>query len=470
MTAIEPNTDTIQYLSLYKDTFNNNYQRFSYEGYFMKKITLYILSISALIYCPATLSSQEVMNTVPAAPEAQVTLMNWRMQPYNAWAFRNMGIHPNRIVPRGGNINTLAEDIDESIADIEFEYQATTYTVNNAMIGDHTDGYIVIKDNKVIYEEYFNGFTDRDHHMWASSTKSLTALCMGILVEQGKVNVDYKVETYIPELKGKYFGERTVRDILNMVSAIDYSEDYENFEPGAVSTEYFLRVGFVPGFDLMGTDPIKDNTPRGIIEYIPMFKGNPNLEPRVKYEYHSPNVDVAGWIIARVSGKPLNTFIADNVWNKLGAEHDALFMSDVAFNPIATGGFGTTLRDFARVGLAVVNNGKYNGQQIFPENWIKDTFNISSDERQHVARSDYKNTDGPVYDEWLEAYKNYLWIHDADKGIATFRGVFGQNLYINQSENLVIATFSSAESASNAARLSNRPRMAAFEAIAEHFK
>jgi CubicO group peptidase (beta-lactamase class C family) len=435
-------------------------------------IQRYLVLTYLLAIVPVTCADTrtEAMNSVPPSPESQVTFMNWSEQPFNHWSFKNVGIAPSLMVPRGGDIVQIPTEIDAQIANIEFQYEGETFTVHDSMIGDSTDGYLVLKDGKIVFEHYFNGFSEHNHHLWASCTKSLVGLSMGILVDQGKVVVEDLVETYIPELEGTYFGQRTVRDVLNMVSAIDYSEDYENFTPGAVSTEYFRRLGFIPAFDLMAIDPSADNTPRGIIEYLPKFEGNPDLEPRVKYEYHSPNVDVAGWIIARVSGMPLNEFIAKNVWTKIGAEHDAFFMSDVAFNPIATGGFNTTLRDFARVGLVVLNNGSYNGNQIFPESWVADTFNLSDDERSHMDRSAYKETDGPVYDEWLEGYKNYMWVHDAEKEIGTFRGVFGQHLYINRKKQLVVATFSSAASASNAARASNRPRLAAFEAIANYFK
>lgn len=417
-----------------------------------------------------TLASSKPMDTVPARPESQVTLMNYSTQPYNSWAFRNVGINPSLMVPRGGDIVALPTAINPEVGLFKFEYAGKSYTVREAMIGDDTDGFIVLKDGKIIYEEYFEGFTEKDHHMWASCTKSLVGLSMGILVEQGKLKVDQTVETVIPELKGSYFGSRSIREVVNMVSALDYSEDYVNMEPGAVSTEYFRRIGFIPAFDLMALDPVQDSTPRGVINYLPMFQKNPDLEPNWKYEYHSPNVDVAGWIISRVSGLPLQTFVAENVWSKLGVEHDAFFMADVSFNAIATGGFNTTLRDFARVGLAVVNNGRFNNHQIFPEKWIKETFTLTKDEQLHMERSVYKEESSNVYDEWLSGYKNYLWVHDTEKRIGTFRGVFGQNLYINQEKNLVIATFSSAATASNGARVTNKPRMAAFEAIASQLK
>ncbi|GAL33639.1 hypothetical protein JCM19240_2335 [Vibrio maritimus] len=115
----------------------------------------------------------------------------------------------------------------------------------------------------------------------------------------------------------------------------------------------------------------------------------------------------------------------------------------------------------------MVNNGKYNDEQVFSEAWVKDSFAISKDEHSHMMASVYKDEDLAVYDPTLEGYKNFLWVHDSERRIATFRGVFGQFLYINQDKNVVIATFSSADSASNAARETSKAKVQAFESLAD---
>ncbi|PHX03640.1 serine hydrolase domain-containing protein [Vibrio splendidus] len=436
----------------------------------MKKKLLLSTLVALGFSSVAVAKSMVAMDTVPASAQAQVTQMNYTLQPYNKWGFRNTGILPSLMVPRDGQIVQFPMASNSAIADIDFKVDGTDYTVRSALIGDDTDGVVVIKNGTIVYEEYFGDFGPRDHHLWASSTKSLVGQAMGILVEQGKVDPAVKVENYVSELKGSYFGSRTVRDILNMVSALDYSEDYVNMTAGAVHTEYFRRIGLTPAFDLMGTDPTKSDVPRGVMAFMPMFGQAEGLEPSHKFEYHSPNVDVAGWIIARVSGKPLQTFISDEIWSKLGTEHDAFMFTDPEYTPVATGGMNTTLRDFARVGVAMANNGQYNGKQVFSEKWVKDTFALTEEERKHTQRSAYKDSDGNIYDTQLEGYKNYLWVHDSEKGVGTFRGVFGQVMYIDQSQDLVVATFSSAASASNAARAENKPRMFAFDAITDYYQ
>lgn len=432
----------------------------------MKQRLLTSLMTASLIAGLGT-AHAAVMDGFPASGETQVTASNWTLPTYNQWAFRNVGIHPSVMVPRDGETVTIPYNMNETLEQATFAYQGEKVTLLEALAADHTDGYLVIKDGQIVYERYFGEFGPRDHHLWASSTKSLVGMAAGILVEQGQLDTEKKVSAYIPELKNSAFAERTVRDVLNMITALDYSEDYVNMEPGATSTEYFRRLGFIPAYDLMALNPAKDNTPRGIQAFLPSLEQNPELSPRHKFEYHSPNVDVIGWIIERQSGQPLQTYIAENIWGKLGTEHDAFFITDIAYTPVATGGFNTTLRDFARFGLAMANNGQYNGEQLFPEKWVKDTFTLSEEERQHVRKSQYKDTGHVTFDDKLTGYKNFWWIHDEEKGIATARGVFGQTLYVNQDKNVVIATFSSAPSASNAARDSYKLKLDITHQLAE---
>ncbi len=428
-------------------------------------------SVALLIACVIvqSVSATDDMKNTPSHAKEQVTLMNWTQPPYNRWSFRNPGIHPSVTVPRSGRVHSLPEAPNSKIPEIEFEYEDKHYTVESAMLGDGTDGYLVIHDGQIVYEKYFGDFARDELHIWASCTKSLVALAVGILVSEEKIDLSSKAATYLPELKDTALGTRTLRQLLNMRTALDYTEDYEQFQSNPISAGYFRRVGFVPAFDLMALDPIEHTTPRGVLDYLANFQADPDTSKGEIFVYQSPNVDAIGWIIARVSGLPLNRFIAQHIWGKLGAEHDALFMTDVAFDPVATGGFSSTLRDFARMGLMVLNDGVLNDQSIIPAKWIRDTFILSTHDRTATDQSIYKDQESAAYDEWLEGYKNFLWIHDSDKRIATFRGVYGQSLYINKEKKLVIAAFSTATSASNSLRASNRPRFAAYDAIAASY-
>jgi CubicO group peptidase (beta-lactamase class C family) len=407
------------------------------------------------------------MDGFPPSKESQVTLMNMTTQPFSHWGFRNMTVQPSLAVARGGKIHEFGRRQNDHIEKISLEYNSKKYNVLDVLEADDTDGYLVVKDGTIVYERYWHDFTETDYHLWASSTKSLVGLCAGILVDQGKLDVNKKIPSYIPELKGSAFSDVTVRQALNMVSALDYSEDYVNLKPGSIHYEYFRRIGLTPAFDLMASVPTEADAPRGTLRLLPKFERNPDLEPSYRFEYHSPNVDVIGWIIQRQSGLSLNKFVEKHVWSKLQTEHDAAFTCDIDFTPIATGGFLCTLRDFARFGLCVLNDGRMDGEQVFPADWIRDTYRVTDEEIAHTTRSAYKDETASVsYDE-LIAYKNFWWVHDREKGIMMANGVFGQAVYVNRDKNVVIAMFSSAKSASNAARDTWKVKMHATQVIAD---
>lgn len=412
----------------------------------------------------------KAMHGFPATAESQVTLLNAFEQPYSNWTFRNAGVFPSLMVPRGGNIYKFPEKKNNAIEN--YKVPGTNgKTVLEALVGDDTDGIIVIKDGVIRYEKYFGDFKENNTHIWASSTKSLVAMLVGQLVEEGRLDLDKTVDQYLPEMKGGAFDGLTLQQVLNMVSALDYSEDYADLRPGTVHYEYFRRIGFIPAFDLMAMDPRTDDTPRGNLGFITQFERHKDKTPGEVYEYHSPNVDVVGLILSRTTNKSLEELLSEYVWQKLGAEHDAQILADAAFNPIATGGFQSTLRDFAKFGYTVLNDGEFNGQQIFPKSYIDDTYRLTDEEYAAGQKSSYRNdTEAASYDKYLAGYKNFWWVHDSEKQIMTARGVYGQGIYIDKSRNVIIATFGSAPTASNATRETHKVKMDAIKHIADTLK
>ena len=291
-------------------------------------------------------------------------------------------------------------------------------------------------------------------------------MALGILVAEGRIDLDAQVSRYLPELGESGFASRTLRQLLDMTSALDYVEDYVGRDPASTTVQYFRRMGFLPAPDLMALDPRTDPTPRGILRFLPGLRANASLEAGTVFDYQSPNVDVIGWIISRVSGEPLQRFVARRIWGKLGAEHDAFFATDVEFVPIATGGFSTTLRDAARFGLAVSRGGIREGEPIFPAAWLRDTLELDEADLAATARSVYRQPGNPAYDVELQAYRNFWWILDPARGEFMARGVFGQSIYIHRAHQVVIASFASAPTASSARRPSYKTLLRGMRVLA----
>lgn len=409
-----------------------------------------------------TLKPEAVMQQVPPAAEAQVTFKNHRDYPYSTWAFRNMSAPLNGlIVAREGEINTIKGKHQAQLGQLILDdVDGGKRSVDNIFEQSYTDGVVVLKGGKKVYERYFNGMTAHDHHIWYSMTKSLVSASFGLLVEQGKVDLDKSPADYIPELKGSGFERNTIRDVLNHAAALSFKESYTDLKSDfALYYAPALNMGYIPG----GRDAQPGGTEiYGVHNFVARFvKADESLKPGQEFDYNSSNADVLGWLLARISGQPLREFIQQNIWAKLGAEHDGFIAVDRAYQAVATGGMNSTLRDAARFGQLVMKNGKKNGKQILPKTWLKQHLNISTDETAAFeANEKYKN------DPWF-GYKNMWWVLDPKAGEFAAVGIHGQIIYINREVDVTAAVFSSDPTASAASNTAFHNKLRALRAMAK---
>ena len=162
-------------------------------------------------------------------------------------------------------------------------------------------------------------------------------------------------------------------------------------------------------------------------------------------------------VIARVTGRNVAELLSERIWRRLGAEQDAYFTVDSIGTPFAGGGFNAGLRDLARFGEMLRNNGRYNGQQIVPKTVVDDIRRGGN--KEAFAKANYTLLPG-----W--SYRNMWWVTHNEDGAYTARGVHGQTIYIDPKAEMVIVRFASNPVASNAA---NDPTsLPAYHALAQH--
>jgi CubicO group peptidase (beta-lactamase class C family) len=375
-----------------------------------------------------------VMQGVPPTRESQVTLAKYRVHPYCSWAFRNAGAPLNGLmIPRSGEIRHLEEALDPKIGE----------TLDPIFEEAFADGILVTKDARILHERYFNGLTRDYQHIWFSATKSLTSTAFGILVDEGRVDLNASPADYIPELKGSGFERVTIQNVLDHSSGIDFHENYTD-ESSDFLTYYAPagNMGYMPGARDANPDTAEVY---GIHDFLSRFvKPDLALQADEAFDYNSANADVIGWLIARISGEPFDRFVQQHIWAKIGAEHDAFMACDRAYQGVATGGMNTTLRDMARFGTMILNRGEFNGQRIVSQAWVDATLQVSQHTRDKMANN-------PKYhnDPWA-AYHNMWWILDTEAGEYCANGIHGQVIYINRSRNVVI-TFVSSQPVASAA-------------------
>ncbi len=406
--------------------------------------------------------ASDVMVGFPATAISQVSFKNYRHYPYSKWAFNHAGAPYNLLsIPRAGAIDFFSENIDSSIGGQQITLSDKRKTgVADLFVNNDADSIIFIKNGQIKYEQYWN-FADKDRqHIWFSATKSLVSTAFGILVAQDKVDLQASPAKYIVELKNSGFARTSIQNILNHSSAIDFKENYTDRNSDFL--KYYapaLNMAFLPG----ARDAQPENTEiYGIHDFVSRFvKEDKTIKPGAAFDYNSANADVLGWLITRISGMPLNEFISKNIWSKLAVEHDASIAADRAYMPVATAGMNTTLRDAARFGSLILNDGRYNGEQIIPKSWVLAITTLSKQDKAKMnSNPKYKN------ESW-QAYKNMWWILDAEQGEFAAVGIHGQVIYINKSKNVVAAMFSSQVKASSANNQQFRDKLIAIRQVAK---
>lgn len=358
---------------------------------------------------------------------------------------------PTRNVPAAKeNYYQFEVELDNKIDDIKFipwdEKEPITW--KDSVKKNYTDGIIILHKGKIVYEKYFAGLTPEGNHGAMSVSKSFTGTMASILIAEGILDPKELVGTYIPELRDSGFGDATVEQVLEMTTAIQYSEDYNN--PTA-EIWAFSESGNV-------FHPANYSGPKNYYEYLKTVKKQLDGCHGKVFGYRTVNTEVMGWIISRVTGKSITELISEKIWKPMGAKFDGYYQVDSAGIAFAGGGFNLNLRDMAIFGQLMLNQGKLRGKQIIPKAAI-DLITCGGNP-EAFAKGDYPKLKG-----W--SYKNMWWITHNKHGSYMARGVHGQAIYIDPVAQMVIVRFASNYLSSN--KYIDPLSIPAYEAVAEYF-
>lgn len=325
----------------------------------------------------------------------------------NSLTFHNMDeIFTTRTVPRSGNVWGLPR-ADRELS-FTYQYEGKQYTPEQFLDRTFTNALLVMKDGRIVYENYRNNTTDATRFIVWSTTKSLVGLMVGCALEDGLIkSIDDPITRYLPELKGGGYDGATVKHILQMRSGVDYEERYDFGNPGVAARNHELALvsNVIRFADAART--IKRKHPPGQV-----------------WQYKTLDTAVLGWLIERVSGGPLSSYMSKRLWEPLGAERDGFFIMDGQpgiGREFSGAGFNASVRDLARVGLMMLNDGKGNGRQIIPAQWVHDSTQPAGGP-------------GPGY--------GYQWWLVANSRAYQALGLQGQFIYVDPASRTVIVKVS----------------------------
>ncbi len=367
----------------------------------------------------------EIMQGFPVPLDQRVPREDWDRAPWNRWSFQHVReILPTAEVWCGNEAAWELERKEAEFGNIKFKIDGeTSITIQEWIDTSYTDGILVMHKGNVVFEQYHNGMTERTQHLSQSMAKSIVAVVAGILIGKGKLDPNELVTTYLPELVTTGWHGATLQQVMDMTTGVAYNEDYSAIYSDIALTD--IASGWKspkPGI----------HSPVCIWDQL-LTLTEITREHGALFEYRSIETDVMAHCLERVTQTRLPELLSRELWQPLGCEENAYFTVDPVGYALANGGFNATLRDYARFGQMLMQGGEANGKQIVPKEWVEDLSNGDNSLFKEPYTEAVPNG----------AYHNQFWIPDVDKNAFAARGVFGQMIYIDPDNKMVVVKLSS---------------------------
>ena len=358
----------------------------------LRRLLLGAVALS-LVACAATTRNPYPNGDPPSllvlTPEQQLSVYKDIESTYVVrTAKRGTQVHPLPMAPKQLDLKITWRD--KAYPDVDSFMQET-----------RTTGILVLKDGKIVFERYALGRKPEDRWTSFSVGKSVTSILLGAAIQDGYIkSLDEPVTKYIPDLKGSGYDGVNIRQLITMTSGVKWNEDYTDMNSDVA------RSSFWPGEP--GMNPL--------VSY--MRKLPSEAQPGTKFVYKTGETDMAGILVAYATHKSLAQYMSEKLWKPYGMERDAIWMVDRG--NMERGGccISMTLRDYARVGLFVLEGGKANGKSIVPEWYLNEA---THNKLKAPAKGDYC----------------YFWWGRGDDGFAA-QGIFGQQVRIVPKEKLIV--------------------------------
>ena len=200
-------------------------------------------------------------------------------------------------------------------------------------------GVVIAHKGKIIFEHYPR-MEEHEKPIYWSVSKVLPATLLRIYEERKQLDVSKPIDFYLKELKDTSYAGIRIRNILDMASGLDCSDNYETFE----SCYYLYSMSIGDGFR---TEDAED-TPYDFVKNTKIERNAPQGEI---FSYSGVDTFVLAWLVEELSGMPYQDALSKEIWNKIGAESDASFIAPRYGIPISHGGFLANMRDMIRFGL-----------------------------------------------------------------------------------------------------------------------
>ena len=323
-----------------------------------------------------------------------------------------------------------------------FTFEGKEKNLKEALDYFCTDGLIILHNDRILYENYWNGNDRYSKHISWSVAKSFLSALIGIAIEQGLIDsIEDPATKYLPDFMGTGYDGVKIKNILQMSSGVSFNEDYAD-----------------PDSDInkFGRATARGTPFRDFAKTLEKEK-----EQGTYNHYVSIDTQVLAMILETVSEMPLREYLSKKIWSKIGMESDAYYITDKTGVDMALGGLNATLRDYAKFGYLYLNNGSWFGEQIVPEDWVKASHTPDAPHLMPNAGELSSNDWGYGYQWWVpgDPITDY-----------TAHGVYNQFVYVDPESGIVIAKTSSNHRFRSEKEYTKNAHIAIFRSITKHIK
>lgn len=278
-----------------------------------------------------------------------------------------------------GNPKLVPQHKDYNSAEIPEELENT-----NQKFG--TVAFLIFKEGKLWYEKYEEGYGPDSQTNSFSMAKSISTLLLGKAIEDGFISsLDQKVVDFFPELKGEFADQLTVGDLSSMASGLNWNENY--YSPFSMTAQSYY-----------------DENIRDLILSLAVDE-----KPAQSFQYLSGNTQLLGMVLEKAVGKNISLYLSENFWKPMGMEANAYWQLDSQESGMEKTYccIASNARDFAKIGLMVMNKGKWNGKQILNQEFIEKCIQPRFEQDTEYG-----------YGFWLEKHQG--------KDVFAMQGILGQ--------------------------------------------
>ena len=275
--------------------------------------------------------------------------------------------------------------------------------INEVNLELETVAFMIIKNDSIIFEEYWHGYSADTMSNSFSMAKSWVSTLVGVAIKEGKIEgINQKVCDFIPEFCENRNSEITIKHLLTQSSGLDWNENYYN-PLGQTARAYY------------------GNNLRALITNLKSIDS-----PGKVFKYHSSSTQLLAFLVEKATGKTVSKYASEKLWKPMGAKHPALWNTDTedgdekAFCCI-----NSNARDFARLGKLYMSNGNWNGIQILDSSYVKEATSVAD----LLDENGNKNVN----------YGYQFWLAER-QGLSVFyaRGLLGQYIICIPEKNMIV--------------------------------